>query len=285
MGRATVLAVSVALVAGWGAACGDGGNQATGKAITIKGSDTMVILGQRWAETYMSEHPGARVQVTGGGSGTGIAALINGGTDICESSRPMKDSERAQVKQRHGKDVKEIPVALDGLAIYVHTSSPLKSISKSQVKGIYTGRITNWREVGGKDSRIIAYSRENSSGTYVFFKEHVLDNEDFAATVQTLPGTAAVVNAVSKDPASIGYGGIAYASGIRSLPVQGDAGSEPVPATLENVASGRYPLSRNLFFYTSGEPTGEVKAFIDWVLGPRGQEVCEKVGHYPLPKH
>ena len=245
----------------------------------------MVILGQRWAETYMNEHPGARVQVTGGGSGTGIAALINGGTDICESSRPMKDSERAQVKQRHGKDVKEIPVALDGLAIYVHTSSPLKSISKSQVKGIYTGRITNWREVGGKDSRIIAYSRENSSGTYVFFKEHVLDNEDFAATVQTLPGTAAVVNAVSKDPASIGYGGIAYASGIRPLPVQGDAGSEPVPATLENVASGRYPLSRNLFFYTSGEPTGEVKAFIDWVLGPRGQEVCEKVGYYPLPKH
>jgi phosphate transport system substrate-binding protein len=275
----------VALVAGWGAACGNGGNQGTGKAITIKGSDTMVILGQRWAETYMNEHPGARVQVTGGGSGTGIAALINGGTDICESSRPMKDSERAQVKQRHGKDVKEIPVALDGLAIYVHTSSPLKSISKSQVKGIYTGRITNWREVGGKDSRIIAYSRENNSGTYVFFKEHVLDNEDFAATVQTLPGTAAVVNAVSKDPASIGYGGIAYATGIRSLPVQGDAGSEPVPATLENVASGRYPLSRNLFFYTSGEPTGEVKVFIDWVLGPRGQEVCEKVGYYPLPKH
>ena len=202
--------------------CGGGkGSAPAARSVTIKGSDTMVILGQRWAETYMKEHPDKRIQVTGGGSGTGIAALINGGTDICEASRPMKEKEKAMVRTRHGKDVSEIPVALDGIAIYVPESSPMQSISKAQLKSIYTGTITNWRDVGGKDQRIVAYSRENNSGTYVFFKEHVLNNEDFARDIQTLPGTAAVVNAVSKDPASLGYGGIAYATGIRALAVKG----------------------------------------------------------------
>jgi phosphate transport system substrate-binding protein len=262
-------------------ACGGGSGTGT-KAVTVKGSDTMVILGQRWAETYMGEHPGTRIQVTGGGSGTGIAALINGGTDICEASRPMKDKEREQVRARHGKDVKEIPVALDGVAIYVNQSSPIQSLSEPQIKGIYTGKITNWRDVGGQDQKIVAYSRENNSGTYVFFKEHVLGNEDFAREIQTLPGTAAVVNAVAKDPASIGYGGIAYATGIRPISVKRDENSEAVHPSLETVQDGQYPLSRSLFFYTIGEPEGEVKAFVDWVLGPEGQKICEAVGYYPL---
>lgn len=260
-----------------------GGSSGTGpKVVTIKGSDTMVILGQRWAETYMGMHQGARIQVTGGGSGTGIAALINGGTDICEASRPMKDKEKEQVKARHGTEVKEIPVALDGIAIYVHQTCPVQVFSQAQLKAIYTGQITNWKEVGGSDMRIVPYSRENNSGTYVFFKEHVLGNEDFAREIQTLPGTAAVVNAVSKDPASIGYGGIAYATGIRAVPVKKDENSEAVPATLQTVQSGKYPLSRNLFFYTIGEPQGEEKAFIDWVLSSEGQKICEAVGYYPL---
>jgi phosphate transport system substrate-binding protein len=263
-------------------ACGGPGTGSGAKVVTVKGSDTMVILGQRWAETYMGSHPDARIQVTGGGSGTGIAALINGGTDICEASRPMKDKEREQVRARHGKEVKEIPVALDGIAIYVHQTSPIQVLSQSQIKGIYTGKITNWRDIGGKDEKIVAYSRENNSGTYVFFKEHVLDNEDFAREIQTLPGTAAVVNAVSKDPASIGYGGIAYASGIRAIPVKRDENSEGVRPSLQTVQSGQYPLSRNLFFYTIGEPQGEEKAFIDWVLGAEGQKICEAVGYYPL---
>jgi phosphate transport system substrate-binding protein len=254
------------------------------KNVTIKGSDTMVILGQRWAEVYMSENPGVTVQITGGGSGTGIAALINGGTDICEASRPMKDKEKEQAKTKHGREVKEIPVALDGVAIYVHQSSSIQSLSQPQLKDIYTGKTTNWREVGGPDGKIVAYSRENNSGTYVFFKEHVLANEDFARDTQTLPGTAAVVNAVSKDPASIGYGGIAYASGIKAVPVRRDNSSEPVMPSLETVRSGQYPLSRNLYFYTVGEPAGEVKAFIDWVLSPEGQKICESVGYYPLKK-
>jgi phosphate transport system substrate-binding protein len=272
-----VLLVALLLVSGCGGGAGTGS-----KAITVKGSDTMVILGQRWAETYMTEHPGARVQVTGGGSGTGIAALINGGTDICEASRPMKDKEKEQVRNRHGKDVKEIPVALDGVALYVNEASPIQTLSEPQIKAIYTGHITNWRDVGGNDQTIVAYSRENNSGTYVFFKEHILENEDFAREIQTLPGTAAVVNAVAKDPASIGYGGIAYATGIRAVAVKRDETSEAVHPSLQTVQDGQYPLSRSLFFYTIGEPEGEVKAFIDWVLGPEGQKICEAVGYYPL---
>ncbi len=265
------------------AGCGGGSDSGEQhRPVTVKGSDTMVILAQSWAENYMKEHPGLTVQVTGGGSGVGIAALINGGTDICEASRPMKPVEINQVRNRHGKDVKEIPVALDGLAIYVSESNPLQSISEQQLKAIYTGKIMNWREVGGKNARIVAYGRENSSGTYQFFKEHVLNNEDFARDVQTLPGTGAVVNAVSKDSASIGYGGIAYASGIRVVPVRRDEMSEAITPSLATVKGGQYPLSRNLFFYTVGAPTGDVKSFIDWVLGPEGQKLCEAVGYYPI---
>jgi phosphate transport system substrate-binding protein len=267
------------------AGCGGGsGSDEQHRPVTVKGSDTMVILAQSWAENYMKERQGLTIQVTGGGSGVGIAALINGGTDICEASRPMKDNEKELVRTRQGKEVIEIPVALDGVAIYVSQSSPIQSLSQPQLKDIYTGKITNWRDVGGKDGKIVAYSRENNSGTYVFFKEHVLKNEDFARDVQTLPGTAAVVNAVSKDPASIGYGGIAYAKEIRAVPVRRDDSSEPVQPSLATVRSGQYPLSRNLYFYTIGEPSGEVKAFIDWVLSPEGQQVCESVGYYPLKK-
>lgn len=280
--KRTVWIVSAVLLVLFLAACGRAPQDSGNKTITIKGSDTMVILGQRWAETYMGEHAGTRIQVTGGGSGTGIAALINGGTDICEASRPMKDKEKEQVKAKQGKDVTEIPVALDGIGIYVHQSNAIPFITPLQLKGIYMGKITNWKEVGGKDGKIVAYSRENNSGTYVFFKEHVLNNEDYAKEIQTLPGTAAIVNAVSKDEASIGYGGIAYASGIRAVPVKKDDASEAIAPSLATVQSNQYPLSRNLYFYTAGEAAGGVKAFIDWVLSPEGQKICEAVGYYPL---
>jgi phosphate transport system substrate-binding protein len=263
-------------------ACGGGSDADSRRSVTVKGSDTMVILAQSWAENYMKEHAKRTIQVTGGGSGVGIAALINGGTDICQASRPMKAAEKDQVRKRHGKDVKEIPVALDGVAVYVNDSNPIKSITQPQLQSIYTGKITNWRELGGKDGKIVVYGRENSSGTYQFFKEHVLKNQDFARDVQTLPGTGAIVNAVSKDPASIGYGGIAYASGIRVVPVSPDGMSAPVIPSLATVKTGQYPLSRNLFFYTIGEPAGDAKTFIDWVLGPEGQKLCEAVGYYPI---
>src|SRR2546430_519400 len=257
-------------------------HQAQGKAITITGSDTMVLLGQRWAEVYMKKTPGSRIQVTGGGSGTGIAALINGTTDICEASRPMKDKEKEEVKAKTGKEVVEIPVAVDGLAIYLNASNPIQELTLDQVKQIYLGKITNWKAVGGSDTRIILYSRENNSGTYAYFKEHVLENADFHPTAQTLPGTAAVINALAKDRRGIGYGGIAYGKGIKHLKVKRDASSPAVEPTMENVLTSKYPISRFLYWYFAGAPTGDLKALSLWVLSKEGQTVVEKVGYYPL---
>jgi len=250
--------------------------------ITLKGSDTIVILGQRWAEVYMGKNPGVTIQVTGGGSGTGIAALINGTTDIAESSRPMKDKEKEEVKAKRGNEVLELPVAVDGLAVYVHESNPVSELTLQQIKAIYTGQIKNWKEVGGRDDRILLYSRENNSGTYAYFKEHVLENADFHPTAQTLPGTAAVINALAKDRRGIGYGGIAYGKGIKHLKVKRDASSPAVEPTMENVLTSKYPISRFLYWYFPGAPTGDLKALSLWVLSKEGQTVVEKVGYYPL---
>jgi phosphate transport system substrate-binding protein len=249
--------------------------------ITVKGSDTMVILAQRWAEEYMKQSPGRKVQVTGGGSGTGIAALVNGTTDVATSSRPIKEAEAKQVKRRFRSDPTEIPVAKDGVALYVNESNPVSQLTTEQVKGIYLGDITRWKEVGGKDARIFLYSRENSSGTYVFFKEHVLGNEDFPPEVQTLPGTAAVVNAVAQERNGIGYGGAAYAKGVKEVKIVGSDGKAYLP-TGENVRSGKYALSRPLFMYTRTQPQGEVKEFIDFCLSKAGQGVVNRVGYYPI---
>ncbi len=257
---------------------------AQGRNITVKGSDTMVILGQRWAEVYMSKNPGISIQVTGGGSGTGIAALINGTTDIAEASRPMKDAEKQQVKQKRGKQVVEIPVALDGLSVFVNAQNPVSELSLGQLKRIYTGTAKNWKEFGGRDERIILYGRENSSGTYVYFKEHVLENVDYYPTVQTLPGTAAVINAVARDPRGIGYGGIAYGEGVKHLRVKKDAGSPAVEPSMQNVVSGAYPISRYLYWYLAGEPSADLKKLVDWVMSKPGQAVVENVGYYPLPE-
>ena len=252
--------------------------------ITVKGSDTMVILGQRWAETYMKDNPGITVEVTGGGSGTGIAALINGSTDICQASRPMKDKEKEDTKAKRGAAPVEVPVALDALAVYVNEKSPLKEISIPQLAKIYLGETKTWKDVGGPSHAIILYGRENNSGTYGYFKEHVLANKDFAPAVQTLAGTSAVVNAVKGDEFGIGYGGIAYMEGIRALKVKKDDASPPVEPKLETAQDGSYPISRFLYFYTAGEPTGNVKKFIDWTKSDGGQNVIKDVGYYPLPK-
>jgi phosphate transport system substrate-binding protein len=250
--------------------------------ITVKGSDTMVILGQRWAEEYMKKNAGTVLQVTGGGSGTGISALINGTTDICESSRTMKPAEKEKLRDRYNNTGVEIPVARDGLAVYVSATSPLTEISIPDLKGIFTGKITNWKQVGGPDATIIVYSRENSSGTYVFFKETVLGGADFTPRAQTMPGTAAVVNAVSKEKFGIGYGGAAYAKGIKILKVKKDAGSPAINPEKATVLNGTYPLARPLFFYLRAKQTGEIKSFIDWVLSADGQAIVEKVGYYPV---
>ncbi len=250
--------------------------------VTIKGSDTMVILAQRWAEKFMSKNPDVVLQVTGGGSGTGIAALINGTTEICNSSRKIKDSERAKLAEKYGSRGIEIKCALDGIALYVHQSNPVKELTLDQLKKMFTGKITNWKEVGGPDAKIILYSRENNSGTYVYFKEEVLNDEDFAPSALSLPGTAAVVNAVAKDKFGIGFGGAAYAEGVRDVGVKKDANSPALKPEMKSIKSGQYPISRFLYMYVIKRPTGNVKKYIDWALSKQGQKVVEEVGYFPI---
>ncbi|HYD41141.1 MAG TPA: phosphate ABC transporter substrate-binding protein [Anaeromyxobacter sp.] len=254
---------------------------AASAAVTVKGSDTMVILAQRWAEEYMKQNPGKKVQVTGGGSGIGIAALINGTTDVANASRPIKKDEQAKVRDRYNVLPTETAVAQDGVAIYVHAASAIQQLTVEQLRSIYNGDVTNWKDVGGPDEKIVLYSRENSSGTYVFFKDNVLQGDDFAAHAQTLPGTAAVVNAVSKERHGIGYGGAAYAKGVKEVKIVGKDGQGWLP-TAENVASGKYPLARPLFMYTRGKPSGEVAAFLAYCLSPAGQAIVTKVGYFPI---
>jgi phosphate transport system substrate-binding protein len=252
------------------------------RPISIKGSDTMVIMNARLAEAFMAANPAIQIQVTGGGSGVGIAALINGTTDIAASSRPIKTSETDKLKARFATTGHAIPIARDGLSIYLNEKNPVRELTLAQLRDIYTGRVTNWKQVGGSDAPIILYSRENSSGTYTYFKDNVLLGKDFAPRAQTLQGTAAVVNAVSKDANGIGYGGAAYAKGIRFAAVKKDANSPPVLPSLDSVRSGQYPISRYLYLYTRVKPAKEMKAFLDWATGPQGQELVTKVGYFPL---
>ena len=270
--------VSLALVA-----CG--GRESRGardaKPLSIKGSDTMVILTQRLAEEYMKSQPGAVVQVNGGGSGTGIAALINGTVDLAMASRPMKEDEKAKAKERKGADVVEHPIALDALGVFVHASNPVSQLTIAQVRDIFQGKTKRWNEVGGPDAPIILYGRESSSGTYDYFREHVLDKGDFAPAVQTLQGTAAIINAVGQDRNGIGYGGIAYAKDVRAIAIQAE-GAQPVAPSEQTVADGTYPLSRKLFFYYAANAPERVTSFARWAVTPEAQALVTKVGYFPL---
>ncbi len=254
------------------------------KVITVKGSDTMVILGQRWAEVYMKKNKGIVIQVTGGGSGTGIAALINGTTDLANSSRPIKDKEKSKVEER-GSKVIEVPVALDGLSVYVNDANPLKELDMKTLKDIFTGKIKNWSELGWENKTIKLYSRENNSGTYVYFKEVVLENEDFSPFAQNMPGTASVLNAVKKDKYGIGYGGIGYLKGAKSLSISKDKGQPAYPPTVENVVKELYPISRYLYIYLTEDVMArkEIRDYLSWALSKEGQKVAETVGYYPIP--
>jgi phosphate transport system substrate-binding protein len=248
--------------------------------ITVKGSDTMVILAQKWAELYMKNNPATTIQVTGGGSGVGITALINGTTDICNSSRPMKQTEIEKLKARYNTLGVKIPCAKDGITIFLNEANKVQELSIKQLSDIYLGKIRNWKELGGSDAEIRLYGRENSSGTYVYFLEEVVKG-DYAATVQTLPGTAAVVNAVKKDVNGIGYGGAAYAEGVKHAKVKKDAGSQAILPTAETIGKGEYPITRFLYMYLRNKPTGETKKYIDWILSAEGQMVVTEVGYFP----
>jgi phosphate transport system substrate-binding protein len=271
------LALLAALIAT--ATCARAGN------ITVKGSDTLVILAQKWAEVYMSTHSDVKIQVTGGGSGVGFAALQNQGTDIADASRQIKAKEKEACIKAFGKVPREYKVAVDGLSVYVNNASPVKELNLAQLEGIFTGQIQNWKELGGPDAPITIYSRENSSGTYEFFKEHVLKGKDFAASAQTMPGTAALLQAINKDPNGIGYGGAAYGEGARALGIKADAASPAILPTEETVLNQTYPIWRYLYNYVNPAlDKDEIRAYLDWIRSDAGQKIVKEVGYYPLPE-
>jgi phosphate transport system substrate-binding protein len=254
--------------------------------LVIKGSDTMVMLGQNWAEAYTKSHPGADISVQGGGSGTGFAALIAGSCDVAQASRAIKEKEIDKCRERNIYPV-QTTVALDGLAIAVNAANPVKSLTIAQLKGIYTGQITNWNQVGGNDMKIVVLSRENSSGTYAYFQEFVLGNARYANTCLMMPTTKAIQAEIGNNQRAIGYGGEAYfknKTSVKIVPVALKAGATPVYPTDDNVRSKKYPISRGLFFYTNGKPAGKIKDFVSFCLSEEGQNIAEKVGYVALKK-
>lgn len=262
---------------------------AAGKnSIQIKGSDTMVNLGQAWAEKYMEKNPSKFIAITGGGSGTGIASLLNGTCDIAMSSRDIKEKE-ITLAAKKGISPYGIKIALDGLAVVVNLQNPVERLSIDELGGIFTGKIVNWKDVGGKDERIVLLSREVNSGTHVYFKEHILrkgdpnSKEEFAPGALLLSSSQAIADEVASNPAAIGYYGMGYVSGKQKpVLVANDETSTYEAPTIENVVSGRYPISRPLFFYTNGEPQGLVKEFVDFCLSQEGQEIILDTDFVPV---
>lgn len=253
--------------------------------ITVKGSDTLVVLAQKWAETYMGKNAETKIQVTGGGTGTGFAAMQNKTTDLCNASRKIKPAEITTCIKAFGKRPTEYKVCLDGLSVYVSADNPVKELTVAQVADIFNGKTKNWKQVGGADAPITVYSRENSSGTYEFFKENVLQGKDFASSAQTMPGTAAVLQAVAKDKNGIGYGGAAYGAGAKHLAIKKDDASPAMEPTEENVIKGVYPIWRYLYIYINPAlDKGDVAKYLTWIRGDEGQKVVKDVGYFPLPK-
>ncbi|MFH0731567.1 MAG: PstS family phosphate ABC transporter substrate-binding protein [Candidatus Omnitrophota bacterium] len=257
-------------------------------SIQVKGSDTMVNLGQAWAEKFMEKNPGYFVAVTGGGSGTGLSSLISGTCDITMSSRNIKEKEIGLAKQK-GVNPNEIKVALDGLAVVVNPGNPVTKLTVAKLAGIFTGRISNWKEVGGRDERIVILSREVNSGTHVYFKEHILrgndpnSKEEFAPAALMLSSSQAIADEVAGNSAAIGYYGMGYISkNQKPLAIAVDENSEYVAPATENVINGKYPVLRPLFLYTNGTPQAQVKKFIDFALSEEGQDIVLETDFVPV---
>lgn len=258
--------------------------------IQNKGSDTMVNVAIGWAEAYHRVAPNVSVEVSGGGSGTGIAALIKGTVDIANSSRNMKPQEIEQAKKNTGKDAREIIVGFDALAVYVHKDNPLNEITLEQLMAIFAegGNITQWSQLGAtvpgcQSAEIIRVSRQSNSGTYEFFREHVLNNKDFKLGSRDMNGSKEVVELVSSTPCAIGYSGMGYATpNVKMLKVA-KTGSPAVAPSLAATLDKSYPIARSLQIYTLGEPQGEVKKYVDWILSDAGQKIVETTGYVPLP--
>lgn len=263
---------------------------ANNNSIQIKGSDTMVNLSQAWAEQYMQKYPEAFVAVTGGGSGTGISSLISGTCDIANASRNIKEKE-IQIAKKKGINPYEIKVGLDGLAVVVNPGNPVKQLTIAQLADIFTGKISNWKELGGKDLKIVILSREVNSGTHVYFKEHVVrkgissGKEEFAANALMMPSSQAIADEIATNLSAIGYYGMGYISPKhKTIFVAKDEKSKYIEPTIINVISNAYPISRPLLIYTNGQPKGLVKKFVDFMLSKEGQEIVQKTDFVPIKK-
>ena len=277
------------------AGCSNQNTNATGDELSgsfnIIGSNTVTPLTSVWAEDFMKKHPKINIAVSGPGSGAGIAALINGTTDICQASRTIKQQEIDQAKA-NGVEPYEIQVATDALSVVVNPSNPVSELTIEQLSAIYTGKIINWKEVGGKDATIVAIARDTNSGTHVFFKEHVVQMSglpsadkslEYGSKILLLPSTEEGVSEVARNPNAIFYPGLGYVTGeVKPLAIKQTADSEGVLPSVSTALDGTYPIARPLLYYTNGEPTGTIKSFIDYCLSPEGQERVTEVGYVPL---
>jgi phosphate transport system substrate-binding protein len=261
----------------------------SGQTVQIqqKGSDTLLILAQNWAENYMENHDKIEIVVSGGGSGTGISALINKQIDIADASRQIKQKE-IDAANDGGVNPVEWKVALDGISVIVNVDNPLDELSYAQIRGIYNGEVKNWSEMGGEDGVVVAYGRQSTSGTYVYFNEEVLDEDDYRADKQQLAGNAEIVEAVINDPNGIGYVGVAYAEArkneLKIVSVKKADTDKAYQPTSEKIASGDYPVSRYLYVYTDGIPDGAVADYIKFILSSEGQEIVNDIGYIALPQ-
>lgn len=274
-------------------ACGggsDGGNSQpeTSAYIENKGSDTIVNLALAWAEAYQGAHPDVRISVTGGGSGTGIAALINGTVDIANASRRIKDEE-TQDAQSNGINPVEFIIARDAIAVIVHPDNPVSELTLQQISDIYSGKINNWAEVGGQDRPIVRLSRETNSGTHVYFLETVLRLGDknnttlFSMDTLLLPSSEGIINEVRQNPNAIGYDGLGYVpDDLKIIAVAEAEGGDYVLPSISTVNDKSYPIARDLYMYTAGEPTGAVKDYLDWILSPEAQQIVAELGFVPI---
>ncbi|MBI5913858.1 MAG: phosphate ABC transporter substrate-binding protein [Bacteroidetes bacterium] len=271
------------------ASCGGDASQTTGTegtetatTVSVKGSDTVLPLSQKEAEEYMKANAGAAITVVGGGSGTGITALLDGSTDICMSSRELKTDEKLKFTEK-SIDVKEAIVGFDALSVIVHPENKVGQLTREQIEKIFTGEIKNWKEVGGADATIVAYSRESSSGTYEFFKEHVMDKKNYASTVLNMPATGAIVQSVSQTKGAIGYVGLAYlTASVKPVSVSYDAGKTFVAPSIQGAKDKSYPVARPLYYFYDAKNESKVKPFVDYVLSDAGQKNVTDAGYVPI---
>ncbi len=250
----------------------------------LKGSDTVLPLAQKEAESYMKKNKSAHVNVTGGGSGVGISSLIDGTTEIAMSSRKIKLSEKMKLTEA-GKSTKETIVAYDALAIVVNPANKVSQLTREQLEGIFTGKIKNWKEVGGEDMAIVVYSRESSSGTYDFIKEYIMNNKNYASSVLSMPATGAIVQSISQTKGAIGYVGLAYIEkDVKAISVSFDKGKNYVKPSMATAMNHTYPVVRPLYYYYLATNEKNLKPFVDYCLSTEGQKIVESIGYVPLTK-